>query len=49
MGTGHGAIFSPDVLVELNLPVELDQRKVVVELGRPVELVVPDDLLYAVQ
>ena len=40
--------FSPDVLVEPDPPVELDERKVVVELRGPVEPVVPDDLLDAV-
>ena len=38
----------PDVLVELNPAVELDEGKVVVELRSPAELVVPDDLLDAV-
>ena len=38
----------PDVLVELNLAVELDEGKVVVELRDPAKLVVPDDLLDAV-
>ena len=33
----------PDVLIELDPPVELDEGKVIVELGGPVESVVPED------